>query len=77
MIRQFIVLTELRLGYGSHTRCLTPAYYKLHEAGVILLLDSETPDGTVWFIDPDGFRGKTDSGEAKNLVKSGTLKELK
>lgn len=77
MRRQFVVLTELKLGYGSHTRCLSPTHYKLHEAGVVLLLDSEAPDGTVWFIDPDGFRGKTDSGEVKNLVNSGTLKEIK
>jgi hypothetical protein len=75
--RRFKVLEKcLVLGYGSHARRPTPTSHIRWAAGSVVELDGEAPDGTVWFLDPDGFRGKIDCGEVANLVRRGVLAEL-
>ena len=66
-MEMFEVLKELRLGYGSHVRRLSPSRYKTHPPGTLVRLDVQAPDGTCWFIDPDGERGKIESGSVANL----------
>lgn len=69
----YIVLTDITLGYGSTIHSLTPRTFKTFAAGDLLLHASDAPDGTVWFFDKSGDRGKIDSGEVQNLVRSGVL----
>jgi len=75
-MRTFIVQKPITLGYDSHTRQPTPTRYKRHEIGAVLMLDSEAPNGNVWFIDSDKERGKIECGEVSNLTKNGRVVEL-
>lgn len=72
--RRFELKVPLRLGYGSHVREPTPKRYKTHPPGTILQLDSEAPNGNVWFLDPEGERGKIECGQVSNL--NGRVVEL-
>jgi hypothetical protein len=74
-MRIFTVMKEFYLGYGSHTRQLTPSTYKMQSVGTRLSLDGEAPNGNVWFIDQNGDRGKIECGEVKNLVADGRVVE--
>lgn len=69
----YIVSTEIILGYGSTVHRLTPSSFKSFNQGDLLLHSSDAPNGTVWFFDKDGDRGKIDSGEVGNLVRRGVL----
>ena len=62
------VASPIMLGYDSHTRQLTPSRFKRHGVGALLTLDTVAPDGTVWFFDEDGERGKIDAGSVENLL---------
>lgn len=75
-MRKFIVLKPVTLGYGSHVRQPTPSRFVTQEKGTILSLDSEAPNGNVWFFDEDGKRGKIECGEVANLTKDGRLVEI-
>ena len=66
----------ITLGYDSHCRAPTPRRIKQHDPGAILSLDSEAPNGNVWFIDESGERGKIEAGEVRNLTRDGRLEEL-
>lgn len=68
MSRKFVCLEEITLGYDSHVRAPTPRRIKIHKPGTELTLSSEAPNGNVWFIDPDGERGKIECGEVRNLT---------
>ena len=69
----YVVRKSISLGYGSHVRNPNPNRIKIHEAGSILRLDSEAPNGNVWFIDSDGERGKIECGSVANLTKNGLI----
>jgi hypothetical protein len=73
---EYEVLEPLTLGFGSHTRQLSPSNYKTYKRGEVLTLDSESRNGNVWFIDKDGDRGKIESGSVQNLVRRGMVKLL-
>lgn len=68
------VLTSVNLGYGSSVGNPNPTHYKEHKIGAILKLDSETPNGNVWFIDSDGSRGRVQCGSVQNLINIGNIK---
>lgn len=72
-MRTYIVQKPLRLGYDSHVRAPTPTRYKTFQSGVTLRLDSQAPNGNVWFIDPDGERGKIECGAVSNLLRDGDI----
>lgn len=74
-MRRFIVRKPITLGYGSNVHDPNPKRIREHEAGTVLTLDSESPNGNVWFIDPDGERGKIEAGEVRNLTLDGRLEE--
>lgn len=73
MKKRYTVLKPLRLGYDSHVREPTPKRYKKHSRGAVLILDIESPNGNVWFIDEADERGKCECGSIQNLVKNGEL----
>lgn len=64
------------LRYGSHTRHLSGTHSKTWPIGSVLQLDDESPNGNVWFIDPDGERGKIEAGSVSNLICRGSVREL-
>jgi len=74
--RRFKVLKELKIGYGSHVHAPTPTHSKRHQPGTILHLQSEAFNGNVWFVDPDGERGKIECGQVSNLTSNGRVVEL-
>lgn len=76
MPRNFLCKTEVRVGYDSDVRAPSPRRYKTHPPGTRLVLNSEAPNGNVWFIDPDGERGKIECGQVSNLTARGTLEEI-
>jgi len=75
-MKNYIVLKPLVVGYDSHCHRPTSPRYKKHMPGTVLAHQSDAPNGNVWFIDPDGERGKTESGEVANLVRSQMITEL-
>ncbi len=64
------------LGYGSHVREPTPKQWRTMKIGELLTLDSEAPNGNVWFIDPQGNRAKIECGQVSNLTKRGDVMEM-
>ena len=74
-MRQFTVQKAISLGYDSHVHRPTPPRRKALEQGSIIRLDSEAPNGNVWFIDEDGERGKIQCGEVRNLTRDGRIVE--
>jgi hypothetical protein len=74
-MRLFEVVQPVFLGYGSHVRHTTPTRHKLMQPGTLLRLQSEAPNGNVWFLDPDGERGKIECGEVRNLTRDGRVVE--
>ena len=75
-MRRFKVMTAVCLGYDSHVHRPTPSRHKRHEAGTVLRLSSEAPNGNVWFFDPAGERGVVACGEVRNLLRDGRVVEL-
>lgn len=75
LMRTFIVQKPITLGYGSNVQQTTPTRNKQHQAGSILHLDMEAPNGNVWFFDADNERGKIECGELANLIKDGRVFE--
>ncbi len=75
-MKRYLVRKAIRLGYDSHVRAPTPSRFKEHQPGSELTLSSEAPDGTVWFIDSDGERGKIDCGEVRNLTADGRVRQM-
>lgn len=72
MIRQkYEVLEDLRLTFGTHTRGGL-ATIKIIEKGKIIELDSEAPNGNVWFNTEHG-RGKIECGSVSNIIKRGKV----
>ena len=66
----------IRLGYGSNVHDPNPKRIVEHAAGTVLTLESESPSGNVWFRDPQGYRGKIECGEVRNLTRDDRLVEL-
>lgn len=73
-MKTFIVQKPITLGYDSHVRAPTPSRYKTHQPGAVLTLDTEAPNGNVWFFDSEKERGKIECGEVGNLIGDGRLK---
>lgn len=69
----YIVNKQIVLGYDSHVHRPTSPRHKVIEPGAVLTLDSEAPNGNVWFIDEDGERGKIECGSVSNLLRDGRV----
>lgn len=73
MRKKFIVQKPITLGYGSHIHDPNCKSSKVHAVGTVLVLDAESFSGNVFFIDPDGERGKIECGEVRNLLRDGRV----
>ena len=74
---KYEVVTEMTLGFGSHTRNPNCQSFKTYKTGEILTL-SDDPEGhwNVWFRDSKGNRGKIESGSARNLENRGVIRKI-
>lgn len=75
MYTRYTALKSFQLGYGSTVRAPTPDRYKTVTPGDEVLHESTAPNGNVWFLDPDGERGKIECGEVGNLIREGSIEQ--
>lgn len=73
---KYLVEKSIHLGYDSHTQRPTSSRHKEIKPGAVLTLDSEAPNGNVWFFDEDGERGKIECGAVSNLLKDGRVSRI-
>jgi len=78
MTQFYVVKKEIGLIFGSTTQNPNGQAHRLQPVGTVLELDSEAPNGNVWFFTPapNRDRGKIDCGEVRNLVNDGTIVPL-
>jgi hypothetical protein len=75
-MKKYKVISPIKLEYGGNTQNPNPTNIKVHEPGSILCLETEAPNGNVWFIDPQGERGNTPAGCVGNLVRVRKLEAI-
>jgi hypothetical protein len=69
---KYKVKGNLILGYGSTTQNLAPKYSRTIPPGTVITWDSTSYDGTVWFYDEMGNRGKT-YGSIRQMKNDGII----
>lgn len=73
--QRYLVTSPFRLEYNTHTKSQVCSERML-DMEEILVLDNESSNGNVWFIDKNEARGKIQCGCVKNLVNRGAVKPL-
>ena len=70
---KYIVTGELRLEYGTYVGREVPSEVRVIPIGEEITLETEAPNGNVWFVDERGKSGKIQCGSVSNLVKRGVV----
>lgn len=76
-MRNFDVLKPFRLAHGTHTGNWTPTSYTECKSPEPVHLDTQAPNGMLWFYSMMGKRGYVDGwhGTIEQFIESGYVKE--